>query len=590
MIGAAFANANGLALGSRNGVVVAASVSITLAILAGLVALPLSHLLAFAAQRPGVRRLLGEGGVTLHLVAFASFGFVQAARRLAGLRLSAAAAAGLGILAALLAAALLSRFPSRWFRLGLAAVALGLLAIGTLFGWRWPGAPPMPPAGLVGRPREPLLVVAFDGLSHDTLERLVARGDLPTFGSLMRTGAWGPLQTLKPTLSPILWTTIATGRRAEDHGILGFKGGYLLPGVSTPLLRLPPGPGGGASTLYQILRAGLAMGVVREAALASDQWQAPPIWSIASSAGLRVAAINWWASWPAESVNGVVVTDRFYPVAQSLGALPPGLVHPDARAEGLRALLVRPEQLSPQAVETFVRGGSVRERPQLDTTRPLHVFRDTAPRESLALAFHVADLTHQAIAEHLLAEATWDLLLVYFRGVDVVSHLMGGVSNLHGGIATDRAAADRFGHTLEAYYRVADSQLGALLARVPAGTNVLVCSDHGFAWDSPEKYSHLKSSPPGVFLLSGPAAAQGQGVSAGILDLAPAMLYLLGLPVARDMPGRVPEAALRRGLVGAHPVERIDTYQGLRRAPESRRVLPIAPEVEEELKALGYVG
>ena len=54
------------------------------------------------------------------------------------------------------------------------------------------------------------------------LERQAAEGRVPNLARLMREGAWGPLRSREPLLSPLLWTTIATGQRPQDHGILDF--------------------------------------------------------------------------------------------------------------------------------------------------------------------------------------------------------------------------------------------------------------------------------------------------------------------------------------------------------------------------------
>ena len=70
--------------------------------------------------------------------------------------------------------------------------------------------------------RAPTLLFAVDGLEWDVLLPLVQRGEAPAFAELMARGVFGELQTLKPTWSPVIWTTIATGKGPEKHGIEGF--------------------------------------------------------------------------------------------------------------------------------------------------------------------------------------------------------------------------------------------------------------------------------------------------------------------------------------------------------------------------------
>ena len=86
--------------------------------------------------------------------------------------------------------------------------------------------------------------------------------------AVLRT-AYGP--------SPVIWTTMATGLLPAEHGITDFV-------VATP---------GGDVPVSSSLR------------------RAPALWNMLSQAGRRVAVLGWWATWPAETVRGVVVTDRY---------------------------------------------------------------------------------------------------------------------------------------------------------------------------------------------------------------------------------------------------------------------------------------
>ncbi len=67
-----------------------------------------------------------------------------------------------------------------------------------------------------------VLLIGLDGLDPLLLERHAAEGRVPHLARLMREGAWGPLRSHEPLLSPLLWTTIATSRRPQDHGVLDF--------------------------------------------------------------------------------------------------------------------------------------------------------------------------------------------------------------------------------------------------------------------------------------------------------------------------------------------------------------------------------
>jgi Type I phosphodiesterase / nucleotide pyrophosphatase len=67
-----------------------------------------------------------------------------------------------------------------------------------------------------------LMVFGVDAASPDVIESLVQLDQLPGFTSLREEGAGGVLRSLEPMLSPIVWTTIASGQPLDRHGIHGF--------------------------------------------------------------------------------------------------------------------------------------------------------------------------------------------------------------------------------------------------------------------------------------------------------------------------------------------------------------------------------
>ena len=51
------------------------------------------------------------------------------------------------------------------------------------------------------------------------MDLLMSDGALPHFSRLRQEGAYGRLISQKPLLSPVIWTTIATGKTPDQHGI-----------------------------------------------------------------------------------------------------------------------------------------------------------------------------------------------------------------------------------------------------------------------------------------------------------------------------------------------------------------------------------
>ena len=118
-------------------------------------------------------------------------------------------------------------------------------------------------------------MIGVDGLEWDVLLPLVRDGKAPAMASLMRRGVFGKLETLQPTLSPVIWTTIATGKSPTEHGI----GNFVKPVLKD-----------GKPELFSNL----------------DR-RTKAIWNIASDYDKRVAVVGWWMTYPVEAINGVMV-------------------------------------------------------------------------------------------------------------------------------------------------------------------------------------------------------------------------------------------------------------------------------------------
>ena len=94
----------------------------------------------------------------------------------------------------------------RWVCRTLAVMTCAAFAL-----WVWPRQVEQPTSSSLPT-AEPtgqrLLVIGVDGASWSYLDPLMERGELPNFQRLVEEGVRGPLETLRPTLSPALWTTM----------------------------------------------------------------------------------------------------------------------------------------------------------------------------------------------------------------------------------------------------------------------------------------------------------------------------------------------------------------------------------------------
>ncbi len=76
------------------------------------------------------------------------------------------------------------------------------------------------PATTLAAPR--VVIVGVDGASWSVIDPLLAEGKLPNLAALIARGVSANLETVEPVISPVVWTSIATGQPPEVHGVHDF--------------------------------------------------------------------------------------------------------------------------------------------------------------------------------------------------------------------------------------------------------------------------------------------------------------------------------------------------------------------------------
>jgi len=67
-----------------------------------------------------------------------------------------------------------------------------------------------------------VIIIGFDGLDPDLCKKYIEEGKLPHITKLQKSGCFRPLQTTMPALSPVAWSTFATGVNPGKHNIFDF--------------------------------------------------------------------------------------------------------------------------------------------------------------------------------------------------------------------------------------------------------------------------------------------------------------------------------------------------------------------------------
>ncbi len=460
---------------------------------------------------------------------------------------------------------------------GLAAVALAWVLLGDAVRFARPESVRLEDLESAPEAGPKTLLVGVDGLSWNRLLPLVESGKMPHVARLMREGSYGVLhshRTLRESVgktgywSPVVWTSIATGVGVDKHGIHDFN------------IR-----GQGRSTLA-----------------ASNHRRVPAFWNIFSAFGRSVGVVGWWASWPAEEVNGVMASsglglrgDRGSRRAArrgddpgELAALtwPPGFVR-----------VVDEEVRPPEDTERFID----------QTLFPISSYPILAERERNTFESVVEqDRLYYLVTRYLIEHEDLDLYATYLEGVDLAGHLFWRFAedpNLLYGVPVP-AGFDEHTYLVERYYGLVDRWIGSLVRRAGEDAAVVICSDHGFRSD-PSHQRKADHSGYGVLIVKGRGVRRSHDLNltlggsiadrlrgrVTVFDVLPTLLYMHGLPISGELDGRVLYRLFDRAHLAERPEVRIASYGDF---GSTRRVeVEVSAEAQEEhlerLRSLGYI-
>jgi hypothetical protein len=431
---------------------------------------------------------------------------------------------------------------------------------------------PMPVATERVEPTRRIILVGIDGLGPAMVEDGISRGTLPILGRLLKRGSYGPLATLRPTEGPPVWTSIFTGRLPRDHGIKSFEA-YRLRGSPTVFDLLPKGAL--VSGLEQ-----LALVSTEPVGAASRKRRA--LWNALNAFGIRSGVVRFWGTHPPEKVQGFMLSSAFHMLGHERSGDPQPLFPPDLLAEA-RTRIVRPGDVDPALLAQFV-------DLSVDLPSDPVLWRHELVERALA-----PDMTYQRAGALLRSAYDPPFFATYFYGLDVVGHAFLRYSRPEAFGNVPAKEARRYGHVIDRYLTLLGQWVGDLERGLRPGEILLVVSSYGMepaplwrrtlGWigGGPALGGTHDGGPDGLLIAVGDGIRPGAAVSsASVLDIAPTVLYLMGLPVARDMEGRVLTEMLDDEFARAHPVAFVPSYESLAVTPvaglSDPRVVPMAEE------------
>jgi predicted AlkP superfamily phosphohydrolase/phosphomutase/tetratricopeptide (TPR) repeat protein len=401
-----------------------------------------------------------------------------------------------------------------------------------------------------------VLLIGWDAADWKVINPLLDQGLMPTLNDLINHGVMGNLATLRPILSPMLWNSIVTGKRADKHGILGF-------------MELDPQTGG-----------------IRPVTSTSRKVKA--IWNILTQRGFKTDVLGWFAGHPAEPINGIAVSDLYpYAVAppDKEWPLPPGAVHPESMHDVFARLRMHPAEVTEAAILPWI-------------PRAAEIDQEKDKRLAMFAKVLAENCSIHNAATWILEHEAWDFMAVYYNGID---HFCHGFMHFHPprmeGVPED--LFEIYKDVVNGAYRFHDMMLETLLGLAGPEATVVLVSDHGFHSDHlrPRAIPKEPAGPAvqhrqfGVLCIKGPHLKRDERIyGATLLDVAPTVLALLGLPIGEDMDGRV----LVQAFEEPPELERIPSWEDVPGEcgmhPSDLRMDPAAAQaVLQQFVALGYI-
>lgn len=395
------------------------------------------------------------------------------------------------------------------------------------------------------------LLLGWDSADWNVINPLLDNGEMPALDSLVNQGVMGNIATLDPPLSPMLWTSIATGKYAYKHGVKGF------------------------------LEAGEVEGKIRP--VTTKSIQAKTVWEILNEEGFKTNVVGWWPSHPAAKINGVQVSNFYAKAPQKSNwdnwPLAPESIQPKELEDALKELRVHPGELGVSQLSSFMPDLSI-----------------TSEEDNKLINLLLNDLAEcisiHAASTYLAVKTDWDFMAVYYNAIDHISHCF---MKYHPPRLewVKEEKFEIFKHVVNAAYKFHDLMLARWLELITEDTYVMVLSDHGFHSDH-RRPGVLPKEPAaiarehnylGMVTLKGPGIKKDEIIyGCSLLDVAPTILALYDIPIGKDMDGKVWLSAFEKQI----SLNFIKTWDNEIKQQVSSSSL-IQEDVLQQLVDLGYV-
>lgn len=384
------------------------------------------------------------------------------------------------------------------------------------------------------------MFLGIDALDWEMLDQLIKEEAVPNIEKIKRKGVSAKINLNEPNEkgSAVFWTSIATGQLSSKHGIE-----YFVARDPETNKRIP---------------------------YTSNMRKSKAFWNIFSEHDISVGIVGWYITWPAEKVNGFMVSS-YYAIKDTQqptwkGTLyqgGPKMVYPPELQDKVDGYIQTAERKCIQNIKEII--------------KPEALDKGYDYIQETKWAFLTDQIYHE-VGKNLYQEENPQVFAVYFEGVDVVGHRFTFPKK-----PKQRRMNQRFGNVQRNYYLYMDEILSEYLEIADEDTIFIVAADHGLM-----RGHHTNN---GAFLIFGPGIKENfwSPRPVDLTDIVPTMLYAMGLPVAEDMDGEPHLEFFTDKYVDHHKVQHIDSYGKRKNRDENPKETQFDEEILRRLKSLGYI-
>jgi predicted AlkP superfamily phosphohydrolase/phosphomutase len=266
-----------------------------------------------------------------------------------------------------------------------------------------------------------LFILGVDGATFHLVEPWARQGLLPGFARLMEQGSHAPLQSSVPPLSPVAWTTIASGVNPGKHGIYDFMIHKYVEGMPQPVFHMATG----------------------------GHRRTKAFWEMLSEAGRKVIVANMPCSFPPDPVNGLMISGWDAARERQKGFYPASLY----------------QEIMDQCGDYYIVPIDLIPKKEMDKI-------NTQSNRRLAEVLEAMTAQRDKVFRYLARTHEWDVFFGVFTETDTVQHRFWSTLGDDPATATDTPVFR--------VYQGVDRFVRFLLDEYGDDIDIMVVSDHGF--------------------------------------------------------------------------------------------------------------